>query len=81
MYDANRRNNLDIQADIIRLALVRSGALKTRIVYQCNLNFRIVKGYLQRLIQQGLLVHDPPRYYATEKGITYLSRYEALKTL
>ncbi len=75
MY-ATRRNNLDIAADILRTA--HSGARKTRIVYQANLNFKIVKRYLKTLIRNGLLLHDPPRYYTTPKGVTYLSRYEAL---
>ena len=74
-----RRNNLDITADILRTA--HSGARKTRIVYQANLNFDIVKRYLKGLIQQGMLKHEPPRYYTTEKGVAYLSRYEALSSL
>jgi len=72
----SKRNNLEINADILRVA--QGGALKTHIVYQCNLNFRIVKTYLKRLIGSGLLVHDAPRYYATEKGIRYLTRFDRL---
>ena len=40
MYNENRRNDLDIQADILRVATSRGGALKTQIVYEANLNFR-----------------------------------------
>jgi len=76
---SNRRNNLDVTADILRTA--HSGAIKTRIVYQANLNFDIVKKYLKTLLENGMLRHDGRYYYATEKGATYLSRYEALQSL
>jgi len=76
MKNTKRRNDLDIVADILQVA--QSGAKKTRIVYQANLNFKIVKGYLQRLIDNEMLVHDPPRYYTAEKGLTYLTRYKNL---
>jgi predicted transcriptional regulator len=38
-----RRNDLEICADILRVA--RRGAKKTQIVYEANLNFKIVKKY------------------------------------
>jgi len=72
-----RRNNLDIAADILKAAL--DGARKTRIVYQANLNFDMVRDYLKRLIRQGMLEHKPPFFYTTEEGVNYLSRYEALQ--
>ncbi|GAH76373.1 unnamed protein product [marine sediment metagenome] len=74
--NANRRNNLDICADILRIA--QGGARKTKIVYGANLNFKIIKGYLKELIQSELLLHDPPNYYATPKGVTYLTKFEQL---
>ena len=81
MYDARRRNDLDIQADILRFTTQRGGALKTHIVYGSNLNFDIVKKYLARLIRRGLLVAEGPRYFPTEKGVDYLAAYEALSAL
>ena len=74
-----RRNDLDISADILRAA--QGGALKTRIVYQANLNFKIVKRYLKDLIDRGLLRFSEPKYFATEKADNYLIAYEALKRL
>jgi len=47
----NRRGSLDITADILRRAL--NGALKTRIVYGANLNFRMLNRYLERLEKSG----------------------------
>jgi len=72
----NRRNDLDICADILRVS--QMGALKTQIVYQANVNFKIVKGHLKRMIDHGLLKHDPPKYYATPKGVMYLMKFENL---
>jgi len=72
-----RRNDLDICADILRVA--RTGANKTRIVYQANLNFKIVEKYLQRLVGNGLLQPTGDRrFITTEKGVEFLEQFEAL---
>jgi predicted transcriptional regulator len=73
-----RRNDLDICADILQVA--KAGAKKTQIVYQANLNFKIVKGYLQRLMANGML--DPSQegrlFITTSAGVDFLERYRAL---
>jgi predicted transcriptional regulator len=72
-----KRDSLGISADILRLAT--SGAIKTRIVYGANLNFKIVEGYLSRLTNLGLLENrDRRRYQTTEKGLSFIKRYEEL---
>jgi len=73
-----KRDSMDISADILRLA--RSGAIKTRIVYGANLNFKIVEGYLSRLTNLGLLDNRDSRrtYQTTEKGLSFIQRYEEL---
>jgi predicted transcriptional regulator len=73
-----KRDSMDISADILRLAT--SGAIKTRIVYGANLNFKIVEGYLSRLTGLGLLDNrdSQRRYQTTEKGISFIKRYEEL---
>ena len=76
---SRRRNNLDIYADILRIA--KTGALKTHIVYRANLNFKIVKNYLSELLATGLLSFSSPLYFATEKADLFLNRYEALNRL
>lgn len=81
MYDTRRRNDLDIQADILRVATQRGGARKTQIVYGANLNFDIVKKYLARLISRGLLVAEGTRYFPTEKARAYIDTIEALYAL
>lgn len=73
-----KRDSLDISADILRLAT--DGAIKTRIVYGANLNFKIVGGYLSRLTSLGLLEgrDNRKRYRTTEKGLSFIQRYEEL---
>jgi predicted transcriptional regulator len=73
-----KRDSVDISADILRLA--QDGAIKTRIVYGANLNFKIVEGYLSRLTGLGLLENKDGRrmYRTTEKGLAFINRYEEL---
>jgi len=73
-----RRNNIDICADILRVA--RSGAKKTRIVYKANLNFVIMKDYLKTLKKNGLLKNEDGFFITTSKGARFLEQYNGLKT-
>ncbi len=81
MKNTKRRNDLDICADILQVA--RAGALKTQIVYRANLNFKIVKGYLKRLIANGMLDPNPEErlFVTTSVGVDFLERYRALVLL
>jgi len=72
-----RRNGYDVSVDILETA--RLGAKKTRIVYGSNLNFDIVKGYLRKLIDNGLLALDEKgRYVTTGKGVKFVEDYRTL---
>lgn len=73
-----RRNDLDICADILQVA--KAGAKKTQIVYQANLNFKIVKKYLSRLIDTGMLMtaNESSLYTTTNRGIEFLEQYTEL---
>jgi len=73
-----RRNDLDICADILTVA--RAGAKKTHIVYRANLNFKLVRKYLRRLIENGLLLPSSEKklYTTTEEGIDFLEQYRKL---
>jgi len=64
-----RRNNLDIEADILNVA--QQGTVKTWIVYRANLNFKIVKKYIDGLISRGMIEQDGKLYFTTEKGEAY----------
>ena len=74
-----KRNNLDICADILRIS--KNGAKKTHLVYKANLNFNIVKKYIEGLLKLGLLNHEPPKYYTTPKGVLYINRYDAFNQI
>ena len=74
-----RRNNLDICADILRVARIE--AKKTGIVYRANLNFNIVKNYLQELKEKGLLKQEDGFFITTPKGFQYLEQYDVLRSL
>jgi predicted transcriptional regulator len=73
-----RRNDLDICADILKVA--KSGAKKTHIVYQANLNFTLVKKYLKRLINSGFIEdnNDGELYITTQRGFKFLEQYSKL---
>jgi predicted transcriptional regulator len=75
-----RRNDLDICVDILHVA--RKGAKKTHIVYKANLNFKIVKKYINRLIKTGMLssANDSSLYVTTGQGIKFLIKYNELVT-
>jgi predicted transcriptional regulator len=73
-----KRNNLDICADILRVS--KNGAKKTHLVYKANLNFKIVKKYLNELRERELIIKDGDRFFPTEKGSEFIERYEALNS-
>ncbi len=80
-----RRQTIDIDADILRV-IAREGPKTgvTAIVYGANLNFIIVRKYLKRLIEGGLVVAEVMRgsgrtlYSNTEKVYEFLRIYENL---
>jgi len=74
-----RRNNLDVQAEILEIA--RKGARKTWIVYKANLNFEIVKGYIKELVEKGLLQYEGMIYRTTRQGLMFLEQYANLKKI
>lgn len=78
MISNKRRNNLDVDADILRVAQNLGGALKTQIVYGANLNFKIVKGYIASLLKRGLIELDGSLYIPTERATAFLEAYENL---
>ncbi len=65
-----RRNNLEIEADILDLS--QRGTIKTHLVYGANLNFNIVKKYIKNLISRDLLRLEGKHYYTTVKGFEYM---------
>ena len=78
-----KRNNDQIKSQILVVCL-GDGANKTRIVYQAGLNFRTVKGYLDLLLEKGLLEAIPGErimYKTTEKGEGALESHRAIEAI
>jgi predicted transcriptional regulator len=71
-----RRSSLDVTVNILEAA--QGGANKTRIVYGSNLNFEIVKGYINTLVNNGFLEVDGKRYSTTERGVKFVEEYREL---
>jgi len=60
------------------------GAAKTRIVYACNLNFKVTNHYLEGLVNSGFLetVNEPVTLYkTTSKGLAFLERFRPIEAL
>ncbi len=74
-----RRNNIDISADLLYVA--KNGAKKTHLVYKANLNFMLIKEYLARLTENGLLESVDEIFYTTDKGTRFLDQYEIMKPM
>lgn len=77
--NVRKRTYRDITAEILQIAM--KGANKTYIVYQANLNFKLLGRYLQRLEKEGLITYNRVGVETTKKGIEYLRHFEALKGL
>ena len=68
-----RRNDLDICADILKVT--HNGAKKTQMVYKANLNFKVVKRYIKRLTDGGLLESVNGHFFTTDKGSRFVAQY------
>ena len=79
-----RRSKLEVYLDVLGV-LERSGQLKsTRMMYETNVNCRVLKKYLGFLTKQGLVeertVGKRRSVYAiTQRGITVLNHFRELK--
>ena len=74
-----RRGRLDIIADILRVA--NRGSKKTKLVYETNTNFGLMKEYLALLDKRGLIREYDARVYTTDAGNEYLLYYDELLQL
>lgn len=66
----SRRQKADIVKEILELC--RNPVNKTTIVYKCNLNFKIVKRYLNCCFVNGWLKQIGKTYKTTVLGTDYL---------
>jgi len=58
------------------------GAIKTRIVYKCNLNFKTAQGYLDEQQQAGLIeaIRQPHLHRKTKTGDIYRTTQRQITT-
>lgn len=78
-----KRNIDQINAQILALCQ-GDGVSKTKIVYQVNLNFKTAKGYLDLLLEKGLIEAVPGEhimYKTTEKGELALEHHKAIEAI
>ena len=74
-----RRSNLEIAAEILRIA--EKGVKKTHVAYGANLNHSFLEKYLDKLEQQDLVtrnVQPGNRIKTTEKGLMFTQQYRNL---
>jgi len=77
---STKRSDIEISAAILQVA--RNGAKKSHIIYKANLNFKIGKKYLDRLITSGLLrgpKGESRVFRTTEKGADYINYFKGFK--
>lgn len=77
-----KRNREEIISQILNVC--KNGAIKTRVVYQANLNFKTVEPYLDLLIKNNLLEvqnGEKTKYETTEKGESLLEAINQVNLL
>ncbi len=76
------RGYMEIVYSVLSVCL--NGALKTHVMFRCNLNSKQLHFYIESLLAKGLLENDrsPPsakvEYRTTRLGRKYLETYSAL---
>jgi predicted transcriptional regulator len=77
-----KRNREEIISQILNVCM--DGAIKTRVVYQSNLNFKTVEPYLYLLVKNNLLEvqHGKKKLYeTTKKGENLLKAMDSVNRL
>ncbi len=76
------RGYMEIAYSILSVCL--NGALKTHVMFRCNLNSKQLHFYIESLLAKGLLEKERERpsakveYMTTQRGRKYLETYSAL---
>ena len=71
------RDRISIIAAILEAA--NSGSCKTHIMFDANLNFRVLKKYLKVALNYGLINQEEFKYKVTDNGRKYLEQYKYFK--
>ncbi len=73
-----KRSVFEIIAEMLQVA--KKGAKKTRIMYSCNLSYRMTGNFLSYLLEANLL-RKGNSFHTTEKGLQFLRTYQTLDLL
>lgn len=74
-----RRSRIDIIAEILRTAI--NGSQKTKLVYETNINFTLLKEYLPFLFENGFIEIYNEKIYSTDVGLEFLRAYDTMYAL
>ncbi|MDE2589328.1 MAG: transcriptional regulator [Patescibacteria group bacterium] len=82
------RNTLQIIGDILEVAHENGieGANASKLLTKANLSYKTYQGFVGKLLQSGLLNmiqidSETKTYVLTEKGRTYLLKYEEFESM
>ncbi|MFH1420346.1 MAG: DUF4364 family protein [Candidatus Aenigmatarchaeota archaeon] len=81
-----KRSKAGILADILRvIANNPDGAMPTHILYKANLSYKLLKQYLDMLIESEFImntnVKGKKKYTITQKGHEFLQQFRKLERL
>jgi len=71
------RDHIGVICSLLEAGL--DGARRTKLVYRSNTNFEIVRPYITELIKTNMFTSDGKFYQTTEKGISFMKKYEELQ--
>ncbi|MDE1872150.1 MAG: hypothetical protein KGH99_01580 [Thaumarchaeota archaeon] len=82
------RNTLQIIGDILEVVHEHGmeGANASRLLTKANLSYKTYQGFIGRLLHSGLIKvvqidSENKAYVLTEKGMSYLSKYEEFESV
>lgn len=68
-----KRTQWEILNEILELCKIPRK--KTHVVYFCNLNFKVYKKYVDRLMEVGYLEYNGTYFLTTEEGLERLNEW------
>jgi predicted transcriptional regulator len=70
------RTRLQIIADMLSVVNDNEGARRTQVMYQANLSYRLLRRYLDEIVESGLVeCNEDHCYELTPKGLEFLERF------
>jgi len=76
-----KRDRLEITAEILNLC--KQPQIKTKVMYETNLSYKMLQRYLSELQSLGFLEvhHSLTKYLTTQKGLNFLEKWRELEEL